>query len=177
LGSFEAARVIGPALGGIDLRIVLDQKFSGRFLQLMADVNPELADQIIDSEQGSVQLGLTIKDALAKGSWVGFLADRFRASDRTLAVPFLGQEASFPVGPYIIASTLSAPIICTFCLVKGSGYEVHCEVLSECVTLPRTSRAEALESLTKAYVERLEQHVLASPYSWFNFYDFWADRP
>ena len=176
LGSFEAARVIGPELGGIDLSIVLDQKFSGRFLQLMTEVNPTLADQIIDSEQGSVQLGLAIKDALAKGSWVGFLADRFRATDRTVAVPFLGQEADFPVGPYIIASTLSAPAICTFCLVKGSGYEVHCEVLSESVSLPRANRAEALESLTQAYVERLEHHVLTSPYSWFNFYDFWAEQ-
>jgi len=176
LGSFEAARVIGPELGGIDLRIVLDQKFSGRFLQLMTEVNPELADQIIDSEQGSVQLGLTIKDALAAGSWVGFLADRFRVTDRTLAVPFLGTEAAFPVGPYIIASTLSAPIICTFCRLKGNGYEVHCEVLTECATLPRATRAQALESLTRAYVERLEQHVLASPYSWFNFYDFWTEQ-
>lgn len=176
LGSFEAARVIGPELGGIDLRIVLDQNFSGRFLQLMTEVNPQLAEQIIDSEQGSVQLGLTIKDALAQNSWVGFLADRFRVGDRTLAVPFLGDNAAFPVGPYIIASTLSAPIICTFCLLKGSGYEVHCEVLSAEVSLPRATRAEALESLTRTYVKRLEQHVLASPYSWFNFYDFWTEQ-
>ena len=177
LGSFEAARVIGPELGGIDLKIVLDQKFSGRFLTLMAEVNPELAGQIIDSEQGSVQLGLTIKDALTKGSWVGFLADRYRVGDRTLALPFLGDDAPFPVGPYIIASTLSAPIICTFCRLSGSGYEVHCEVLSEGVKLPRANRADALEALTRNYVERLEHHVRASPYSWFNFYDFWSEAP
>ena len=175
LGSFEAARVIGPELGGIDLRIVLDQKFSGRFLQLMTEINPELAEQIIDSEQDAVQLGLTIKDALKAGSWVGFLADRYRAGDRTLALPFLGAAAAFPVGPYIIASTLSAPLICTFCRLKGDGYEVHCEVLSAGVNLPRSSRAEALETLATRYVERLEHHVHASPFSWFNFFDFWAE--
>ncbi len=177
LGSFEAARVMGPELGGIDLRIVLDKKFSGRFLALMAEVNPRLAEQIIDSEQGAVQLGLAIKDALVGGSWVGFLADRFRTGDRTLPLPFLGTQAAFPVGPYIIANTLSAPVICTFCRLSGNGYEVHCEVLSERVSLPRANRTEALEALAQTYVERLEHHVLASPFSWFNFYDFWAEQP
>lgn len=177
LGSFEAARVIGPELGGIDLRIVLDKKFSGRFLQLMAEVNPELAQQIIDSEQGAVELGLAIKNAIDNNSWVGFLADRFRTGDRSLALEFLGTKAHFPVGPYIIANTLKAPVICTFCRLKGNGYEVHCEVLSPRVDLPRGNRNEALEALALTYAQRLEHHVQASPYSWFNFYDFWADRP
>lgn len=175
LGSFEAARVIGPQLGGIDLRIVLDQQFSGRFLQLMTELNPELANSIIDSEQGAVALGLTIKDALRDGTWVGFLADRFRPGDRTVPINFLGSSAAFPVGPYIIAGTFGAPVICTFCRLSGNGYEVHCEVLSEHVKLPRATRAEALETLTAQYVERLEHHVRAAPFGWFNFFDFWAD--
>jgi len=165
LGSFEAARVIGPELGGIDLRIVLDAQFSGRFLQLMAEVNPELANSIIDSEQGSIELGLSIKDALREGSWVGFLADRYRPGDRTLPINFMGTPAPFPIGPYIIASTFNAPIICMFCRPVGIGYEVHCEVLS----------AQALEDLTNAYVARLEHHVRAAPFGWFNFFDFWAE--
>lgn len=175
LGSFEAARVLGAELGGIELRIVLDQRFSGRFLQLMAEVNPTLANSIIDSEQGAVALGLSIKDSLHGGAWVGFLADRFRAGDRTVAVPFLGTKAAFPVGPYIIANTLKAPVICTYCRLAGAGYEIHCELLSASVDLPRANRAEALEALTNAYVERLEHHVRAAPFSWFNFYDFWAE--
>lgn len=175
LGSFEAARVMGPQLGGIDLRIVLDQQFSGRFLQLMAEVNPQLASSIIDSEQGSIELGLAIKDALHDGAWVGFLADRYRLGDRTLPIQFLGSTAAFPVGPYIIASTFRAPIICTFCRLVGDGYEVHCEVLSEHVELPRATRTAALEALTTQYAARLEQHVRAAPFGWFNFFDFWTD--
>ncbi len=176
LGSFEAARVVGPQLGGIDLRVVLDQKFSGRFLQLMTEINPELARSIIDSEQGCVELGLTIKDCLRKGAWVGFLADRHRSGDRTLAVDFLGSKASFPVGPYIIASTFKAPIFCMFCRLSGKGYEIHCEVLSEGAQLPRANRQEALEAIVGAYVKRLEHHVQAAPFGWFNFFDFWAEQ-
>jgi len=107
---------------------------------------------------------------------VGFLADRYRPADRTLAIDFLGALAPFPVGPYIIASTLNAPIICMFCRPSGYGYEVHCEVLSEGAKLPRANRARALEELTRTYVARLEHHVRAAPYGWFNFFDFWAQQ-
>ena len=176
-GSFEAARVIGPQIGGIQLKIVLDERVSGRFLQLMTELNPQLAESIIDSGQDAVQLGLTIKDALRNKHWVGFLADRHRTGDRVLRTPFLDGLAEFPVGPYIIANSLKAPIICMFCRPVGAGYVVHCEVLTERANLPRENRQEALTALVGNYAERLEQHVRAAPYGWFNFFDFWeAER-
>ena len=174
LGSFEAARVLGEAFGGMDLRIVLDQQQGARVASLAAELNPELGNKIIDAGRDSVALGLAIGEALREGSWVGFLADRHRAGDRTLAVPFLGQPAAFPVGPYLIASTFKAPMICAFCRLTKRGYEVHCEVLSERVALDRRDRNGQLEALLRQYVARLEVHVRASPYAWFNFYDFWS---
>ena len=176
LGSFEAARVVGPQLGGIELRIVLDAQQGGRLVKTLARVNPQMVERIIDSEQGSIALGLTIAEALKQQQWVGFLADRFRPGDRTSQCQFLGATARFPLGPYIIASTLRAPVICAFCRLTADGYEVHCEVLSEQVDVPRQQRAEAIERLLTRYVERLEVHVRASPYAWFNFFDFWADN-
>ncbi|MGI9326423.1 MAG: hypothetical protein ACR2PZ_14470 [Pseudomonadales bacterium] len=173
LGSFEAARVVGPELGGIDLRIVLDQQQGGRFVDMMARINPEMVNKIIDSEQGNVALGLSIAQALRNHEWVGFLADRFRPGDRTTDCKFLGDSARFPLGPYLIANTFSAPVICAFCRLTEDGYEVHCEVLSDAVQVPRQNRAAALNALADRYVERLEHHVRATPYAWFNFFDFW----
>lgn len=180
LGSFEAARVVGAQLGGMDLRIVLDQKIGGRFVDVMRELNPNLVANMIDAGQDSVALGLEIGAALKGGRWVGFLADRTRGdasgNDREVTIPFLGTPARFPAGPYLIASTFRAPIICAFCRLTADGYEVHCEVLSQGVRLPRESRTEALQLLATRYVERLEHHVRAAPLSWFNFYDFWQ-RP
>ncbi len=172
-GSFEAARVVGPALGGIRLRIVLDKALNQRFMDIMAEVEPELAALIIDSEQESVALGLNIGDALREGDWVGFLADRRRVGDRTSEHEFLGTAAHFPLGPYIIANVFKAPIIGAFCCLTDKGYEVHCEVISARTDFPRRARQEAIDALVASYVARLEHHVRASPYAWFNFFDFW----
>ena len=172
-GSFEAARVLGPRMGGIRLRIVLDKAVNQRFMDIMAEVEPELAGLIIDSEQGSVELGLAIGDALREGDWVGFLADRHRAGDRTSSQTFLGTPAPFPTGPYIIANLFKAPLIGAFCCLTDNGYEVHCEVISEQANIPRKQRGAAIDALTARYVARLEHHVRSSPYAWFNFFDFW----
>jgi len=175
-GSFEAARVLGPELGGIELRIVLDKAVNGRFIAAIAEVEPELHGLIIDSAQDTVALGLNIGDALKAGAWVGFLADRHRQGDRTAAQRFLGQTALFPSGPYVIASVFKAPVISAFCRLTTAGYEIHCEVLSECFNPSRAERNAAIEALMSRYVARLETHVKACPNAWFNFFDFWAPR-
>ena len=72
LGSFEAARVLGEAFGGMDLRIVLDRQQGARIATLAAELNPALGNKIIDAAQSSVPLGLEIKEALNAGAWVGF---------------------------------------------------------------------------------------------------------
>ncbi|MDA1076511.1 MAG: hypothetical protein O3A63_17405, partial [Proteobacteria bacterium] len=174
-GSFEAARVIGPQLGGISLRIVLDKAVNGRFIDIMTRINPELENLIIDSEQPGVELGLEISDTLKAGQWAGFLADRHRASDRTTSQNFLGSPTLFPVGPYIIASVFKAPVIMVFCRLTPTGYEVHMETLAFAVDVPRKQRQQAIDALAADYVGRLEAHVRASPYGWFNFYDFWEN--
>ncbi len=174
-GSFEAARVKGPLHGGINLRIVLDKQVNARFVALMQEVDPDAWRPVIDSEQGAVALGLEIAGALKDGDWVGFLADRHRHGDRVMQQSFLNAPAYFPTGPYLIANTFRAPVIGTFCRITDAGYEVHCEVLAESVRWPRGAREEGLQALLGAYVQRLEHHVLAAPYGWFNFFDFWAD--
>lgn len=173
-GSFEAARLKGPLHGGINLRIVLDKQVNARFVELMQEVEPDAWRPVIDSEQGAVALGLDIAAALKDGDWVGFLADRYRQGDRVLEQSFLGAPATFPIGPYLIANTFKAPVIGTFCRITDSGYEVHCEVLAESVRWSRSERDAELQKLLATYVQRLEHHVLAAPYGWFNFFDFWA---
>lgn len=174
-GSFEAARVLGPEMGGFNLHIVLDKALNERFMEIMATLEPQLHSMIIDSQQDSVVLGLNISDVLKAGDWVGFLADRHRAGDRTARQSFLGSPANFPIGPYIIASVFKAPLIAMFCRLTEGGYEVHCELLSDCVRFQRKSRQSGIDMLVADYVKRLEVHVRASPFGWFNFFDFWAD--
>lgn len=174
MGSFEAARVTGLALGHFKIKIVVDALVNPTFRELMEDLDPELGLMTIDAEQDAVSLGLKIADAIRAGTWIGFLADRMRKDDRHTVHTFLGAPAAFPRGPYDIANAVRTPIVAMFCRLEGNGYDLHFEILSDGVRFDRKHREEQLRELSAEYVRRLESHVRASPYSWFNFYDFWA---
>ena len=174
-GSFEVSRVVGPELGGINLRIVLDKKVNARFIDLMAELNPELIGRIIDSNQNASAIGLGIAASFREGDWVGILGDRHRPGDRTTPCEFLGARAAFPLGPYLVAAALKAPIICLFCHVTSSGYKVHCEVLTDECRISRSERATKLPALVQQFASMLEAHVRRTPFAWFNFFDFWAN--
>ena len=174
-GSFEASRVVGPKLGRIGLRIVLDKGVNARFMAVLAEVNRELVDRIIDLGQAKASLGVAIAQALREGDWVGFPADRHRPGDLLTRCDFLGSPAAFPLGPYVIAGALAVPVVCMFCRLVPDGYEIHCEVLGEGERIPRRQRTEALPMMAQRYAASLERHVRASPFGWFNFFDFWGD--
>jgi predicted LPLAT superfamily acyltransferase len=87
---------------------------------------------------------------------------------------FLGGRALFPVGPFVIASTFKAPVVAVFPRCVGNGYEIHCEILSRRMEIPRGNRQAELAACAQAYADRLAHHVRAAPFSWFNFFDFWA---
>ena len=176
LGSFDAPRIVDADRQEFGIRIVLDKGVNARFVSLMEEVDPAMAKRIIDSEQGAAALGVAIAEALREGEWVGFMADRCRPGDRTLALPFLGAQAAFPLGPYLVACAFKAPVICIFCRLESFGYEVHCELLWTGGHVPRARRASTIATLAQGYAERLERHVRAAPFSWFNFFDFWAQH-
>ncbi len=175
-GSFDAPRIVDADRREFGIRIVLDKGVNARFVSVMEEVDPAMAKRIIDSEQGAAALGVSIAEAFRDGEWVGFMADRCRPGDRTLSLPFLGGQAAFPLGPYLVACAFKAPIICIFCRLDPPGYEVHCEVLWTGGHIPRSQRASTIAALARGYAERLERHVRAAPFSWFNFFDFWAQH-
>lgn len=173
MGSFEAARVVGPTLGGVDLHIVLERQVNVRIVQALEALNPDFAARIIDAGSSAVALGLSIGAVLKRGHWVGFLADRHRPGDRTVTCEFLGGPARFPVGPYIIANTFKAPVVGIFARCAGDGYEIHCEILTPRLEVARHNRQAELQGLAQQYADRLAFHARAAPFSWFNFFDFW----
>ena len=124
---------------------------------------------------GRVDALLTAKERLDRGELVGILGDRAVRNDRLVRVPFLGQPAPFPGGPFLAAAALQTPVI-LFCCLYGGGnrYELHFERLAERMTITRRQPAE-LEAWVRCYAARLEHYCRLSPYNWFNFYDFWDD--
>lgn len=174
-GSFEVMRIGAIEKHALPLRIVLDVNIGRRFMQALAELNPQIAAGIIDSSTRGVELVLKVREALDAGAVVGLMVDRAHAGERTVAVNFLGGIAHFPASPWLLAAALKVPVMVVFGMWRGGDrYEARVDLLAEQIDLPRANREAALTSLVQGYADRLAEQVRKAPYNWINFYDFWA---
>ena len=177
LGSFEVLRVLGRQRPEQKIRVVLDKAHSPAVTQLLDALNPEIAASVIDASQDGPAIMFAIQQAAAEGALVALLVDRTQPGEASLAVPFLGEPAEFPVAPWLLASVLQVPVQLAFGLYRGGNrYDLAFEPFSDGLAIPRRERAAAVPALIARYAARLEHHVRDAPYNWFNFYDFWGDR-
>jgi predicted LPLAT superfamily acyltransferase/glycosyltransferase involved in cell wall biosynthesis len=144
---------------------------------LIRSLRPDVEDYTIQVTDIGPQTAIELKECVERGEWLAIAGDRtpVHGQQRTCRVPFLGAEASFPVGPYILAALMGCPVYLMFCLREGSGHTVHFEKLANSVSPPRHDRERALADLAARYAQRLEHYCLQAPLQWYNFYDFWAD--
>jgi predicted LPLAT superfamily acyltransferase len=116
-----------------------------------------------------------IRERLEQGQHIGVLADRCSPDDRSVVVPFMGQDAKFPAGPYILAATVGCPVYFVAALYRGGNrYEIHAERFAERITLDRNDRSAGLRKWATLYADKLEALARREPTNWFNFYDFWS---
>jgi predicted LPLAT superfamily acyltransferase len=179
LGSFDALRVLVTTRPALRVRIVLDISHNPALTQLLDALNPRLAADVIDAGQDGVAIVLAIQQALADGELVALLVDRAAPGEAVTRVPFLGNDASFPNAPWLIAATLQVPVVLAFGLYRGGNrYDLRFEEFSDGPDtlrqhVSRRDRREAVAAVVRRYAVRLQAQVLGAPYNWFNFYDFW----
>jgi predicted LPLAT superfamily acyltransferase len=179
LGSFDALRVLVTTRPALRVRIVLDISHNPALTQLLDALNPRLAADVIDAGQDGVAIVLAIQQALADGELVALLVDRAAPGEAVTRVPFLGDDASFPNAPWLIAATLQVPVVLAFGLYRGGNrYDLRFEEFSDGPDtlrqhVSRRDRREAVAAVVRRYAVRLQAQVLGAPYNWFNFYDFW----
>jgi predicted LPLAT superfamily acyltransferase len=176
-GSFDVMRVMGRHQQHLPLRIVLDRRHGAMATALLETLDPELARGVIDAAQRGPQLVLALKQALDQGELLGLMGDRAQGQEPTVEVPFMGRPASFPEGPWVLASVLKVPVVLAFGVYEGGNrYRIALERLADQVVLPRAQRHAAIAAYAGAYAARLEAQVRRAPHNWFNYYDFWTDE-
>lgn len=182
LGSFEVVRATSHGHGPANVSMVMYEENARKINQILQAINPALQPEIIPL--GHVDSMLRVKHALERGDLVGMLCDRTLGGEAVRHVPFLGDEAEFPTGPFRLAAMLKRPMILMVGLYRGGNrYEVHFEALGDFspdapvdpaeTGLPVAARVDAVMD---RYVARLEHHCRAAPYNWFNFFDYWGDH-
>lgn len=174
LGSFEALRVLSQTRPDVSIRVVLDKGQNPIITQLLEALNPGIANTVIDAGKGGTDIVLAIQEATSQGALVGLLGDRARPGEASVQCDFLGSPAAFPTAPILIASALHIPVVLCFGLYRGGRrYDLHFELFSEGLKIPRQHRREMLAEQMQRYADRLAHYARLAPYNWFNFYDFW----
>ena len=172
IGSFEATRALGNQVRGLRVNMVMYEENARKMNAVLGKLNPDAALKVIPL--GQMDSMLKVNDALARGEFVGILADRTIAGEGTVSRCFLGEPAQFPLGPFRIAAMLKRPVILMFGLyLGGNRYDIHFERLADARHLERAQRDSFLDTAVTEYVQRLEHYCRLAPYNWFNFYDYW----
>jgi predicted LPLAT superfamily acyltransferase len=173
-------------------------ELSGRFLDsyrlgkqhlvMLQAEDPAVAAQVraaIDAQGlGIIDLkdpfaaSLEIAATLRRGETCCMLGDRTVGSqDGTVAVPFCGGIARFPIGPFIAAGTTGAVVVPTFCLKTGwTSYRTFAPAIWPLAFGSRRERQRQLQAAVARWARLLEAVVHRYPLQWHNFYDFWESR-
>ncbi len=113
-----------------------------------------------------------INDALKNNELVCMHADRFVEGNRTIASSFLGKDARFPLGPFILASQLRVPVCYVFAMKEGSThYHFYSSPIME---YDYEEKPVAIAQMLIDFTSEMELKVRHYPVQWYNYYDFWS---
>jgi predicted LPLAT superfamily acyltransferase len=184
----QGAILLGAHLGSFDMLRVMSRKYELTVNVLMYKENAERLASLFDSfgegnrirvialAPDSPQAAFEIKACLARGEFVGILADRVRPGgrERVAETRFVGRRAAFPLSPFLLGTLLGAPMYLALALSRDDGaYFAVCEPLYAGGAVSRREREAAAVKVLEEFARRLEAHALAHPLQWFNFYPFW----
>lgn len=174
VGSFDALRATSTLRPDVTVRVVLDAEHSPILSALLRQLNPKIAEGIINPRQDGTAVALEIGAALNSGALVTMLGDRGRPGNATVSAEFLGSPAEFPTAPWQIAAALHVPVVLCAGLYRGGRrYDLYFELVGEQLHVERSHRQQQLRVLVQDYADRLAALLRSAPYNWFNFYDFW----
>ncbi len=176
IGSFDLLRTLADTTEDrVVIRPLMLKKQAELVNSFLEKLNPGGTVKVIEMDESGVETTLRIKESFEKSELVALLADRHSAGsrERVLNVPFLGQDAPLPKGPWMLAQMLQAPVTLFFPVAVGyNSYEIFCHKI-EVNKVPRGKRDEAINSMMFQFAKKLEEISIKYPYQWFNFFDFW----
>jgi predicted LPLAT superfamily acyltransferase len=176
MGSFESVRSIARLHPTLKMVLLMYEENARNIKQLLHAINPKAQQDIISLGQASAML--QVRDQLSEGALIGVLADRSLDNTGNISHSFLGAHAHFPLGPFRLAAMLKHPVYFMVGIYEGGNrYTIHLQSVMDFAGLAPADREQATQQAMARYVQLIEQHCLANPYNWFNFFDFWQETP
>lgn len=176
IGNLELCQAIADMRGLIRLNILVHTRHAEKFNRLLGRGEGSATIKLIQVTELNPAIAIELQDKIDNGEFLVMVGDRIPVQGgRTVKATFLGEQADFPQGPYLLASLLRCPVFTLFCYPTQGRYRVHLEPFSEPFRIPRgePKRSQRLSRLAQNYATTLEQHCKAEPLQWFNFYPYW----
>ncbi|MDR3324341.1 MAG: acyltransferase [Zoogloeaceae bacterium] len=191
LGNLELCRHLTRNRPHMRLTVLVHTRHAERFNQMLRALNPEEDIDLIQVETFDPVTAMRLSERIAAGGFVVIAGDRVpvrlaekgakpspnnRSEAATLAHPFLGAEAHFPIGPYLLAAALGCPVFTLFSARHADGFSITLRPLAERIVLPRSQKNlhhEAIAPYLRDYVAALSEECQKHPLQWFNFFPFW----
>ena len=187
LGNVEMLRAFanherGEYIPQFGINSVVDFSVTSKFNLLLKEINPDSMIHLINASAIDAATIITLQDRLQEGEIVVIAGDRTAKNNRmrSTEISFLGKQAYFPQGAFIMASLLDSPVYYMFAVRENdsdynSSYEFHVYKAKTDFKTSRKNRKEKLQVVTQEFVQHLESLCLAHPYQWYNFFDFWEN--
>lgn len=198
LDSGNGAVLIGSHLGNIELlrslscfnetgvsrnvpvTTIMELKATAHFNNTLSEINPNVSFNVIDPSEIGPDTICTLQESIQNGGLVVVAADRTSARVRTRYIrqKFLGKDADFPYGVFLMTALLKAPTYFVYGLrdktctlnPKNHMFVEKSNIDFDC---PRSERENRINELCAEYINSLEKKCLEFPYQWYNFYNFW----
>ena len=187
LGNMELLRALANNnLTGVSRNVpvtaIHDMKVNENFSRMIKELNPESVMDLISANEIGPDTAIRMEERLASGGIVTMTGDRTSSSGdgKNYRIPFLGEEAPFPSGPFYMAALLQAQVYFVFALRRGDlslkpEYDMHVHKIDLQIGSTRKERTEFSSALARSFAAFLEGYCKESPFQWYNFYDFWSE--
>lgn len=178
IGNFDISRVGAQRHKKARFNVFMHTKNAEKITRAIKKINPSYTTRIIQGDEINIQTALLLKEKVDAGEFVVIAADRVPVNNEsgTVAVPFLGKDAPFPIGPYVIAKVLACPVISLFCTKGEDGFDVTFELFAEQVTFNKQNKTQQLQSYAAQYAALMEKQLQSTPLQWYNFHAFWGRK-
>lgn len=164
LGNWEFAGRLLSDRGGRTAHVVLSAEQDRALEGYLRLDSPRL--RFVTRDRATSTLGLLA--ALRRAELVAMQADRPTGGRADAIVPFFGEPAAFPLGPFVLARAAGAAVVPAFCVMAPRGrYRLEIEP-------PIWVKPGEEQTALAAVVGSLERVIRAHPTQWFNFFDAWS---
>ncbi|HTH74251.1 MAG TPA: glycosyltransferase [Trinickia sp.] len=176
LGNLEMSRALAVRGAHAKVTAVVYTEHARRFNSVLAGAHRDFASRMVEVADFGPETAMLMQQRIDAGELLVIVGDRVPAHEagRVTQAPFLGADASFAQGPYVLAHALGCPVYLLFCLKERGRYRLYFEPFAERIQLPRRERSAHLAAHARRYAQRLEYYCRKAPFQWFNFFDFWA---